>query len=101
MDHYSIAIAGCGPAGLAVAILLHEQGHSVTIFDQFDKPGPVGSGLMIQPSGMAVLDRLGLAAETLKRGARVDGLLGLEEHGKAVLDAPYSCLLYTSPSPRD
>ena len=92
MDHYSIAIAGCGPAGLAVAILLHEQGHSVTIFDQFDKPGPVGSGLMIQPSGMAVLDRLGLAAETLKRGARVDGLLGLEEHGKAVLDAPYSKL---------
>ncbi|KEO88200.1 glutamate synthase [Erythrobacter sp. JL475] len=92
MKRLSIAIAGCGPAGLAAAILLDAQGHEITIFDQFDEPGPVGSGLMIQPSGMAVLDRLGLAAETLARGARVDALLGLEEHGKAVLDAPYSKL---------
>ena len=92
MDSLSIAIAGCGPAGLAAALLLDAQGHSVTIFDQFDDPGPVGSGLMIQPSGLAVLDRLGLAQETLARGARVDALLGLEEHGKAVLDAPYSTL---------
>lgn len=92
MKRLSIAIAGCGPDGLAAAILLDAQGHEITIFDQFDEPGPVGSGLMIQPSGMAVLDRLGLAAETLARGARVDALLGLEEHGKAVLDAPYSKL---------
>jgi 2-polyprenyl-6-methoxyphenol hydroxylase-like FAD-dependent oxidoreductase len=92
MDRYSIAIAGCGPAGLAAAILLERQGHEVTLYDQFDEPGPVGSGLMIQPSGMAVLDQLGLADETLRRGARVDGLLGLEEHGKTVLDAPYSKL---------
>ncbi|MEP0393262.1 MAG: NAD(P)/FAD-dependent oxidoreductase [Erythrobacter sp.] len=92
MDRYSIAIAGCGPAGLAAAILLNRQGHDVAIYDQFDEPGPVGSGLMIQPSGLAVLDRLGLAEETLKSGARVDGLLGIEEHGKTVLDAPYSAL---------
>lgn len=92
MDSYSIAIAGCGPAGLAAAILLDAQGHQITIYDQFDEPGPVGSGLMIQPSGMTVLDRLGLAGEALKRGARVDGLLGLEEHGKKVLNAPYSKL---------
>lgn len=92
MDHYSIAIAGCGPAGLAAAILLYTQGHDVTIYDQFDEPGPVGSGLMIQPSGLSVLDQLGLGEETLRRGARVDGLLGVEEHGKAVLDATYSTL---------
>ena len=92
MKHLSIAIAGCGPAGLAAAILLDAQGHDVTIFDQFEEPGPVGSGLMIQPSGMAVLDRLGLAATTLARGARIDALLGLEENGRAVLDAPYSKL---------
>lgn len=92
MDRYSIAIAGSGPAGLAAAILLDAQGHQVTIYDQFDEPGPVGSGLMMQPSGMAVLDKLGLADETLRRGARVDGLLGHEENGKTVLDAPYSKL---------
>ena len=92
MDRLSIAIAGCGPAGLAAALLLDEQGHDVVIYDQFDEPGPVGSGLMIQPSGLAVLDRLGLAGETLARGARVDALLGMEEHGRVVLDAPYSTL---------
>jgi len=92
MTHLTIAIAGCGPAGLAAALMLHAQGHAVTIFDQFDNPGPVGSGLMIQPSGLAVLDKLGLAGETLAHGARVDGLLGREEYGKIVLDAPYSKL---------
>ncbi len=92
MNSLKIAIAGCGPAGLAAALMLHGQGHEVIVFDQFDEPGPVGSGLMIQPSGLAVLDRLGLAQATLDRGARVDGLLGLEEHGRCVLDAPYSTL---------
>ncbi len=92
MDRLSIAIAGCGPAGLAAALLLDEQGHDVVIYDQFDEPGPVGSGLMIQPSGLAVLDQLGLASETLARGARIDALLGIEEHGRVVLDAPYSKL---------
>ena len=87
-----IAIAGCGPAGLAAALLLEQQGHEVTIFDQFEEPGPVGSGLMLQPSGMAVLERLGLAPAIARHGARVDALLGLEEHGKVVLDAPYSKL---------
>ncbi len=92
MKGFSIAIAGCGPAGLAAALLLERQGHSVVIYDQFDNPGPVGSGLMIQPSGLAVLDALGLAGDTLARGARVDALQGVEESGKIVLDAPYRTL---------
>lgn len=92
MNRLAIAIAGCGPAGLAAALLLHEAGHEVTIYDQFDAPGPVGSGLMIQPSGLAVLARLGLARETLARGARIDGLEGLEAGGTRALDAPYAKL---------
>lgn len=92
MPRLDIAIAGCGPAGLAAAILLDAQGHRVTIFDQFDRPGPVGSGLMIQPSGLAVLARMGLAHEALARGARIDALAGIETGGKRVLDAPYSTL---------
>ncbi len=92
MTGLSIAIAGCGPAGLTAALLLDGQGHSVVIYDQFDDPGPVGSGLMIQPSGLAVLNALGLAEQTLARGARVDSLEGIEESGKVVLDAPYRAL---------
>lgn len=92
MGALSIGIAGCGPAGLAAAILLEQQGHRVTIYDQFDEPRPIGSGLMIQPTGLAVLDRLGLAEETLKRGARIDGLEGFELGGRRVLDAGYDKL---------
>lgn len=72
--------------------MLDANGHEVVIYDKFDRPRPVGSGLMIQPSGLAVLDQLGLAQQTLARGARVDGLLGFKERGNKVLDAPYATL---------
>ncbi len=61
MQRLHIAIAGCGPAGLATALLLHRDGHHVTLFERFDTPRAVGSGLMIQPTGFAVLRELGLA----------------------------------------
>lgn len=90
MDSIDIAIAGCGPAGIAAALLLHADGHRVTIFDRFETPRPLGSGLMIQPSGMAVLARLGLAEDVARRGARIDALKGIQQDGRVALDAPYS-----------
>ncbi|RGP40910.1 hypothetical protein BPTFM16_01204 [Altererythrobacter insulae] len=92
MTGLDIAIAGCGPAGLAAALLLDRDGHHVTLFERFDAPKPVGSGLMIQPSGMAVLASLGLSHEVASRGARIDGLLGIQQDGKIALEAPYSKL---------
>ena len=92
MQGLKVAIAGCGPAGLAAALMLHRDGHNVTLFDQFDEPGPVGSGLMIQPTGMAVLDQLGLSGAIARRGSRIRGLKGLEEHGRTALDAHYDKL---------
>ena len=89
---YSIAIAGCGPAGLAAALLLNDAGHNVTLLERFDAPRAIGSGLLLQPTGMAVLDRLGLAETTAVHGARIDGLLGLQEAGKSALDSPYANL---------
>ncbi|WP_347402862.1 FAD-dependent oxidoreductase [Altererythrobacter arenosus] len=85
-------MVGCGPAGLAAALALHRDGHRITLFERFAEPRPLGSGLMLQPSGMAVLHRLGVAHEVAKRGARIDALFGLNEHGRIALDAPYSSL---------
>ncbi len=92
MEPLNVAIIGCGPAGLAAALLLARQGNRIAIFDQFLAPGPVGSGLMIQPTGLAVLAQLGLAEAIMARGARIDALEGIEEHGKRVLDASYAAL---------
>ncbi|MCL6250683.1 FAD-dependent monooxygenase [Altererythrobacter sp. KTW20L] len=87
-----IGIAGCGIGGLAAALLLHRQGHHVTLYDRFPAPRPVGSGLMLQPTGMAVLDRMGLAAEALACGAPIQRLHGLNREGVAVLEADYADL---------
>ncbi len=88
-----IAIIGCGPAGLSAAIALHDSNFDVTLFEQFDKPGPVGSGLMLQPTGLAVLEVLRLRNTAENLGQRIDGMLGrLAPDGKTVLDIRYRAL---------
>jgi len=85
-----IAIAGMGMGGLCLACLLAEQGHRVVLYDQMERPGPVGSGFVLQPTGLAVLERLGLRQTTEARGQRIDTMLGkLSRNGKVVLDVGY------------
>ncbi|MBM6404289.1 FAD-dependent monooxygenase [Phycicoccus sp. CSK15P-2] len=55
-----MAVTGLGTAGAAVAALLHDLGHDVTVLEQAPDPGPVGAGLWLQGMGQTVLDRLGL-----------------------------------------
>ena len=65
-----IAVVGCGVAGQAAATLLAERGHRVTIYERFTEPQPIGAGLLLQPTGLAVLRELGLAESAIARGAR-------------------------------
>ena len=89
----AIAVCGAGIGGLASALLLARQGHAVTLFEQFETPQPVGSGFMMQPTGMAVLEALGLADAVAERGAWVDRIFGRSEpKGAVVLDVSYSAL---------
>ncbi|HYJ51811.1 MAG TPA: NAD(P)/FAD-dependent oxidoreductase [Allosphingosinicella sp.] len=93
MERLQIAVAGCGPAGLAAALLLARDGHEVRLFDQFEAPKPLGSGLMIQPTGQAVLRALGLEADLRAAGARVERLFGLAmPSGRKVLNVRYDWL---------
>ena len=48
----SIGIVGAGPAGLAAALFLARSGHDVEIVERFEKPAPLGSGLLMQPTGL-------------------------------------------------
>jgi 2-polyprenyl-6-methoxyphenol hydroxylase-like FAD-dependent oxidoreductase len=69
-----VGIIGCGTAGPAAALFLSRAGHAVTVYERVEAPKPIGAGIILQPTGQAVLARLGLADEVIRRGARLDKL---------------------------
>lgn len=83
-----IAIVGAGIGGLAAASLLAGQGHTITLFERFAEARPLGSGLVIQPVGLAVLDALGAGQAARGLGAPLQRMIG--KAGRAtVLDVTY------------
>jgi 2-polyprenyl-6-methoxyphenol hydroxylase-like FAD-dependent oxidoreductase len=85
-----IGVAGAGMGGLAVAAMLARDGHEVVLHDRMERPGPVGSGFVLQPTGLAVLDDMGLRRAIERRGSRIDRMLGLvRPSGATVLDVGY------------
>ncbi|MCI4645372.1 MAG: FAD-dependent monooxygenase [Hyphomonadaceae bacterium] len=88
-----VAIAGAGVGGLAVGALLAREGYQVEIFDQFETPAPVGSGLMLQETGLTVLAAMGLRAQAEARGSVINRLFGRSvPSGRTVLDVRFKAL---------
>ena len=92
MGALHIAIIGCGVAGQAAALFLARAGHKVTILERFLQPAPIGAGLLLQPSGLAVLRQLGLYDTAIEAGAEVRGIDGRTIAGRRVLDLHYKDL---------
>ena len=85
-----IGVVGAGIGGLAAAALLADRGHRVSLLDQFDTPKPLGSGLVIQPVGQDVLDRVGAGDAARAKGATITRMLGHEaDRGRHVLNVWY------------
>jgi salicylate hydroxylase len=84
-----IAIAGAGTAGLAAAAFLTRDGHDVRLFERFAEPRPLGAGLMLQPTGLACLARLGLDRTAIDSGAIVLGIDGRTVRGAHIFDVSY------------
>jgi 2-polyprenyl-6-methoxyphenol hydroxylase-like FAD-dependent oxidoreductase len=87
-----IAIAGAGVAGLAAAAVLARGGHRVVVFERFANSLPLGSGLMLQPTGLAALERLGLRQRIELLGHRIDRLHGITDTNKLIFDLAYADL---------
>jgi len=85
-----IAIVGAGTAGLATALFLARQGFSVRLLERVPQLQPVGAGVLLQPSGLAVLQQLGLFAECSGLGAPVSRLYGTSATGRVILDTRYA-----------
>ncbi|MGL4399074.1 MAG: FAD-dependent oxidoreductase [Luteolibacter sp.] len=84
-----IAIVGCGTAGPAAAVLLRRQGHGVVLFERAGECKAVGAGFLLQPSGMGVLEELGILADVLAHAAKVERLHVLDSSGDTLLDLNY------------
>ncbi len=91
MKRLNIAIAGCGIAGLACATLLRRAGFRVVIFDKLESPQPLGSGIILQPVGLHVLDEIGAGDAISTLGAPIKRLFGrAAPRGNVVLDVRYA-----------
>ncbi len=86
-----IGIAGCGIAGLVSAILLSRAGHRVVLYDQMEAAAPVGSGLVLQKTGLTVLAVMGLQKAVENYGQRIDRLFG-KAGQRPILDVRYGAL---------
>lgn len=85
-----IAIVGAGIGGLTAALSLARDGHRVTLVERFDQPRPVGSGLVIQPVGLAVLDHLGAGDDARALSSPIRRMWGdRAPDGRRVLDVHY------------
>ena len=87
-----VGVVGCGFAGSATALFLARAGHRVTVYERAPEPAAVGAGILLQPSGLAVLQRLGLLEQVLARGARIDSLCCRTERGVTLFELVYQRL---------
>ena len=86
----NIAIIGGGTAGAAAALFLARDGHRVVLHERVPEPAPLGAGILIQPTGQAVLRELGLADEIRFKGAPVFQLYGTNHTGRVVMNLQYT-----------
>lgn len=94
-----IAVAGCGVAGLALAALLRRQGARVVVYDRLETPQPLGSGIILQPVGLAVLDEIGAGDAMRALAAPITRLHGRSApRQNVVLDVRYDALGKNAPS---
>ena len=89
MKKLKFAIIGAGTAGIATAIMLAQQDIDVTIFEKAPKLEPVGAGLLLQPSGLAVFKHLGILDDAIQLGAKVTGLQGCLPNQHLLIDTHY------------
>ena len=87
-----IAISGCGITGAAAAYFLAQAGHEVTVFEQAESCGPVGAGIMLQPSGQLVLERMGLLDSVAKSSEKLLGMTAMRSCGKRLVKLQYDWL---------
>lgn len=67
-----VLVVGAGPVGMLTALLLEEAGLQVTLIDEEWRSGVHSYACALHPHTIELMDRLGLSAEVLKQGYRIE-----------------------------
>ncbi|MGE0115859.1 MAG: 3-hydroxybenzoate 6-monooxygenase [Steroidobacteraceae bacterium] len=70
-----VLIAGGGIGGLACALALARQGHTVKVLEQASHLGEIGAGIQLGPNAFAAFDALGIGPKARGRAVYVDELV--------------------------
>jgi len=85
MEPYEVAIVGGGPGGSALALSLARSGTRVILFEKKQFPRGKLCGEFIAPSGVDVLENLGLLAALQREGAQtVRGFAVTDRRGRSL-----------------
>src|SRR5262245_43801157 len=87
---FRVAVVGFGIAGAATAYLLARTGHRVTLLERSPHVGPIGAGLLLQPVGQIVLQRMGLLDRVLAGAAPIEELHAIRHGGKDLIRLRYA-----------
>lgn len=86
----NVAIVGLGITGASLAILLSRLGIKVSVFEQSHKMGPIGAGILLQPSGQLVLKAMGLFEETVSNAETIKEVFVRTHRGQQLVRLVYN-----------
>jgi 2-polyprenyl-6-methoxyphenol hydroxylase-like FAD-dependent oxidoreductase len=84
-----IAVVGAGVAGLTTATLLSRAGHAVTLLERQASMPEAGGGLLLQPCGLAVLEKIGVLDAAQQQGSRIARLVRQHVSGEVTANLSY------------
>src|SRR5690606_6399986 len=96
-----IIVAGAGPVGLTLALLLHRNGQAVRVFEAVPQIKPLGVGINLLPHSVRVLHQLGLQSGLDGTAVRTSALHYYNKLGQRIwaeprgLDAGYQYPQYS------
>lgn len=83
-----VVIAGAGPGGLCLALLLHQRGIPVEVYEAVPAIRPLGVGINVLPHAVRVLDALGLAPALAELAIPTAELCYYNRHGQLIWAEP-------------
>ena len=89
-ERLRIGVVGCGIAGTAFALLARRAGHQVDLFERTGRIGPVGAGILLQPSGQDVLRRMRLLDAVTASAEVIDEIHAVTHRGNDLIRLQYA-----------